>query len=1234
MMPSASNDNRDARRRSEPRPREDRAARSEPTIVGIGASAGGLAALRAFFAHVPDDSGLAFVVVVHLAPDHESHLAELLQPHVRIPVQQVTETMSLQANRVYVIPPGCNLSAVDTHLRLSDLEKRRGERHLIDHFFRTLAQTHDGSSVAIVLTGTGSDGTLGIAEIKRQNGLTVVQDPDEAEFDGMPRSAVTTGLVDLVLPLAEIPGAIIRYASTQPRVPVPDEDASAERDEQDLLRTVFTLLRTRTRRDFTRYKQATILRRITRRMKMVQVEDLESYVAMLQGHPEEVIALAEDFLVTVTSFFRDPDVFDALASNVLPSLFEGRAPHETIRVWSVGCATGEEAYSLAILLLEEAGRREAPPQIQVFASDLHDRSLRRARGGLYVGDIAADVGEERLARYFTKTEDGYRVRKEVRQLVVFAPHNVLSDPPFSKLDVVVCRNVMIYLQRAAQGEVMGLFHYALRPGGILVLGPSETVEDHDLFLSVDERLRVYRKRNLPAAESRLPVFPVTWSHALHTPSVVDMPFGAPVDHAVLHRRMMDAVGPPSLLLNADDKVVHLSQHAGRFLALPGGEMTTSVFRLVREELRVELRTALHAARMLGKPAESKAVPVVLDGSATQTVVLHVWPPIAGGEDYTLVVFEEHPSLPVQTPVPEEGEPWLAAVEAERDLAQERLQTLIAVHEASQEEMRAANEELQSANEELRSTMEELETSKEELQSMNEELQTVNQENRHKVEELAQLSSDLANHLAATDIATLFLDCSLRIMRFTPQVSHLFNIRNTDRSRPLADLTNRLGYDEIVRDAENVLQTLTPIEREVQDDKGRWYLSRVLPYRSTEDKIEGVVLTFIEISARVRAEATVRASEERLREMAETVPDVLFTAAPDGTVDYASSQIERLLGIDPELLVGTRMWPDLVHPDNQEEAQRVWDEATRTLRRYEIRYRLRNAKGTYCWVFLRARPVTDRSGAVTRWYGTITDVDALTQAEHEVQALNASLEARVEERTARIRELSARLVNAEQQERQRLAHVLHDDLQQQLAALAMTLQLLRTAASDEDRKTLWMQVDRIVETSTSLTRSLSTELSPPALASTDIGDTIRWLADRKREMFHLDVNVQIDEICEVPDATVRAALYQALREILLNVVKHARTRRATLRCHRVGDQIVTVVEDEGDGFDPGSVRMTGLGLYSVGERLAGFGGRLDVDSKPGRGTRITLTIPAGESGTTSSSDKDSTKQTGPGLEWGS
>ncbi|MDX1631103.1 MAG: CheR family methyltransferase, partial [Thermoanaerobaculia bacterium] len=994
---------------------------------------------------MPGDSGVAFVVVVHLSPEHESHLSELLQPHVGMPVQQVTGTVLLEADNVYVIPPNRNLSTIDTHLRLTELEEERRERAPVDHFFRTLARTHDGNAIGVVLTGTGRDGALGIKEIKENGGLVVVQDPAEAEYEGMPLAAVATGLVDLVLPLEEIPEAVLRFVRTAPAVLAPDEAEEFDGESRRLLQKIFAQIRARTDRDFSHYKRSTLRRRIGRRMQLHRIEELSEYLELLRDRSDEARDLAEDLLITVTRFFRDLEVFETLREEVIPELFEGKGPEDEVRVWSVGCATGEEAYSFAILLLEEAARREFPPALRVFASDLHEGSLEAGRRGFFPGDIEQDVTPERLQRFFVEEEGGYRIRKEVREILVFAPHDLLADPPFSRLDLISCRNLLIYLQREIQRNVVELLHYALRSDGYLVLGTSESVEASDLFLAVDRKKRVFRKRNVPVPEPHLPVFSSGRSGGLAA-AKGPKPEGRPMAYGNLHQRMVELHAPPSVLVSPEDKVVHLSERAGRYLVQPGGEPTANLHELVRDELRIELQAVLREARDEGENVRSRPLEVRFDGD-TGSVVLDVRPaPEPRHEGFLLLIFEERPvregtpssggeEVEGQEVVPDDAR--VRELEAELDLTRERLRATIEEYQASREEMRSSNEELQSTNEELRSTMEELETSKEELQSMNEELQTVNQENRHKVEELSRLTGDLQNLLSATEIATLFLDRDLQILRFTAKATELFNLRHSDRGRPITDLTHRLGYDELRADAGEVLQNLAPVEREIQADDGCWYVTRILPYRSVEDRIEGVVVTFVEITERKEMEKALRRAKNYAEAIAETLHHPLLVLTADLTVQTANPAFYDHFQVDPEETegrliyeLGNHQWEipalrelleDILPEDEAFEGFEVEHEFE-TIGRRVMLLNARRLVGSEL-ILLGIRDVTDR-------------------------------------RTAARRRLVARLTVAEQEERRRISRILHDDVQQVLHGIEMKLGMLEADLEAIDQPRLLEDLQEI------------------------------------------------------------------------------------------------------------------------------------------------------------------------------
>ena len=1209
-------------------------AAPKPTVVGIGASAGGLGALKRLFEHVPCDTGLAFVVVVHLSPEHKSHLPDLLQPSVHFPVRQVIENTLLEPNNVYVIPPNANLSAIDTHLRLSKLEELRRGRAPIDHFFRTLARSHDGHSVGVILTGTGSDGTLGLKEIKAKGGLIIVQDPNEAEFDGMPQSAIATGMVDRILPVAEIPEVLLRYMRTDPRVNFPGDGKDVEHDERTLLRKVLTILKTRAERDFSRYKPATILRRITRRMQLNYIEDFNQYVERLRESSEEVRALADDLLITVTSFFRDRAVFEKLEKEVLPKLFEGKGPKDGLRVWSVGCATGEEAYSLAMLLMEEAGRREAPPRIQVFASDLHKQSLDLARDGIYPGDIETDVNTERLKRFFQEENGGYRIRKEIRDLVVFAPHNLLGDPPFSRIDLISCRNLLIYLDRSIQNDVVDLFHYALAPDGYLLLGSSESMEASELFRPEDKKLSLFRRRNVPGPEPRLPVFPLSRMSVDGDPASRPEYLQPNVPYQTLHHSLLERYAPPSILVSPDDKVVHLSEHAGRYLVHPGGTLTPSVVKLVREELRIDLLSMLQQIRNKREPVDSRPIPVRFNGHPVP-VVMQVRPAQQmDQEGYALIIFNEHadgsdgrsgePGVPIE-PAQEAGR--VARLEADLNDARQRLQAIIEEYESSREEMKAANEEMQSSNEELRSTMEELETSKEELQSINEELQTVNQENRHKVEELSQLSTDLQNFLAATDIATLFLDRDLRILRFTPRVAQLFNMRVTDRGRPISDLTNRLGYEQLRIDAEAVLSQLVPIEREIEDDTGRWYLMRVLPYRTPEGRIGGIVLTFIDITTQKKAENVLRSSARELfaegawlRTVMDTLNEGIIATDAEARVRYLNSAAERLTGWQQSEAAGKPIGElyDLRtligDPVEQSHLQKALSEISAVGKE---RFVLRSRGG-------QTTPIEDSTApilAAGHVEGAVTIVADITERLRQ-EGLRKEEQDRLEDEVQKatdqlgqtrteLRALSAYLINAQEQERKRLARELHDDFGQRLAVLGMSANRAFEQLHENPTETQEILQSIIKEVSTLNLglREVSHRLHPSVLEDLGLIAALRSLIAGFRDD-GIDVSFRLPD--EIPALTADAAtaLYRIAQEALRNAVRHAPGAPVHVNLETQDKSMQLTIRDGGQGFDLTKVRLGGgLGILNMNERARLVNGTLLLHSRPGDGTVITVRVPA-------------------------
>lgn len=842
-------DNNQAGQPEEPNPL------SRVPVVAIGASAGGLPALERFFDALPERVGAAFIVAVHLNPEAESGLARILASHTELAVAEVVGTSKLEANHVYVISPDRRLQIGRDTISAVDFEEPRGHRAPIDLLFSSLAEEH-GDGLAVILTGAGSDGAIGVKAIKEAGGIVLAQDPEEAQFDSMPRSAISTGVVDFVFPLADLAQCVAELVQKKSE----PESVPQEADAQETVRRILAHLRVRTGHDFTNYKRSTVLRRIARRIHVTKQSNVADYYSYLAANAEEAHLLLRDLLISVTQFFRDPEAFNALASEVIGQLFRNSEPRASIRVWVPGCATGEEAYSIGMLLLEEAGQHEDGPSIQIFASDLDTDALARGRNGSYPLSIEAEVRQDRLRRCFTRDGDNYHVRKELRDIVLFASHNVLKDPPFSHVDLVSCRNLLIYLDRDLQDRTCASFHYALNPGGFLFLGASESADTPTgLFRAVDRKYRIFESTAHGEDRPRFPLPPI--SDTITTSPVRTSPrpiWQLPKSNiAVLHKQVLENNAPPSILVDEAHRIVHLSENAGRYLQPAGGLLTGDAVDLVRPELRAELRSALHKAFDRREPTLTMAMPVQFNGSPHR-VYLQVKPASSREREprHALVLFIEGEAVKeelAQQAYPEQRASDGTDLREELEATRSRLRSLREEFEGANEELRAANEELQSSNEEYRSTSEELETSKEELQSMNEELQTVNNELKFNLDAASRAHSDLHNLMVATDVATVFLDRSLRIKRFTPRLNEIFNIIVGDEGRRVTDLTHRLRYESLADDAIEVFERLAPLEREVESHAGRWYLMRIRPYRTAQDTIDGVVMTFVDITERRQTE---------------------------------------------------------------------------------------------------------------------------------------------------------------------------------------------------------------------------------------------------------------------------------------------------------------------------------------------------------------------------------------------
>ena len=866
-------------------------------IVGIGASAGGLAAFEAFFSGMPaaTDPGMAFVLVQHLAPDHKSILSDLIRRYTRMAVFEVEDGMVVQPNCAYIIPPGRDMAFLNGTLQLLEPSEPRGQRLPIDFFFRSLALDQHERAIGIVLSGTGSDGTQGVRAIKAEGGMVMAQNTASTEFDGMPRSALATGLVDYELPAAEMPAQLIAYAQ-HAFGKLPKSTTLPALKDESAMKKIFILLRTQTSHDFSKYKPSTIHRRIERRMAVHQIERIDGYVKYLQQTPAEVEALFRDLLIGVTNFFRDPEAFQVLEDQVIPRLFANKSPGAVIRVWTTGCSTGEEAYSIAILLVERMEALKASFTVQLFATDIDSRAIATARTGLYPASIAADLSPERLARFFTAEADGsaYRIHKGIRDLLVFSEQDVIKDPLFSKLDLISCRNLLIYLGTTLQKKLIPLFHFALKPEGTLFLGTSEGVGEFDaLFSPIDRKAKLYRRKDYPYGLPRLALGqfkpPLTAMDAA-LPSArakVAAAMGARASlRETTEQALLAQVIAAGALVNAHGDILYLHGRTGMFLELSPGEAgINNILKMAREGLRRELTSSLHKAVGIRDTVAYPGLHVKTNGHFT-TVNLTIRP-VTSGPGATpeaplfLVILEEAP-LAVPAPplkaaagddlapgmhgtLSPDGAERIAALKAELCAKEEYLQSTLEELETSNEELKSSNEEMQSVNEELQSTNEELETSKEELQSVNEELATVNIELQTKVTDLSHANNDMNNLLAGTGIGTVFVDHQLRILRFTPAASTIINLILSDVGRPVAHIvSNLVGYTSLVADVQAVLDTLVPIEVQVQTIEGKSYTMRIQPYRTLDNVIDGGVITFVDVTEIEKTREALRQANDLLR----------------------------------------------------------------------------------------------------------------------------------------------------------------------------------------------------------------------------------------------------------------------------------------------------------------------------------------------------------------------------------
>lgn len=1182
-----------------------------PYVVGIGASAGGLEALEQFFTNVPVETGMAFVVVQHLSPDFKSLMDELLARKTALPIHRASDGMEVQPNAIYLIPPKKDMIIANRRLLLTDKDPKQLVTLPIDHFFRSLAHDLGDRAIAVVLSGTGSDGSRGIRDVHEAGGLVIVQTPETAKFDGMPNSARQTGAVDIVLPPDEIPAALLQYIRYPDSAPQ-DRDRQVQTVPETGFDAIFRMLRDAFAIDFAQYKASTVTRRVERRLLLNRAYEIDDYVKRLREDPEELDALYKDLLIGVTRFFRDASAFGLLQKEVIPGLLAELPRDEDLRVWVAGCATGEEAYSLAILIQEQIEALGRPVKVKIFATDVHRASLDYASNGIYSEAQLADVSPERLQRFFLRKGDGYQVGHDLRQMIVFAPHNLIKDAPFTKLDLITCRNLLIYLQPAMQKKVLSLFHFGLKTNGVLFLGPSESPgELSDEFLTLDAHWKIYKKRRdirLPA-ELRLPLSASTprWGAIGATPrsQVARLP-----EQQLLgtYDALLDEFVPPSFLVNEQHELVQTFAGANRYLRVKEGRVSTDILDMVDPELRIVLGGAL--PRVFHEKTSITYKGLRVQSTEGERLVHLTAKPVTSRRSslmHALVVFEDQgrrPPLVSPTELDLEQAPHeqLEAVEAELRYTKENLQATIEELETSNEELQATNEEMVASNEELQST-------NEELHSVNEELFTVNAEYQKKIAELTQLTADMDNLLESTQVHTLFLDRSLCIRKFTPRIAETFHLVPQDVGRRIDSFTHNIDHPALVEELTRVMNTGQSFEQQVRDHQGNWFLLRILPYRS-QDEIDGCVLTLIDLSRLKRAEAEAWTKDQQLSAILKNSSQPVFIKDLEGRYLVTDPSFEKLVGRSP---IGCTAH-DLFPRQTADALCALDDKVIGDGIAVEDEVTIPHADGPHTYLMVKF-PLRDETGQITAVGGIKTDVTRLKRAEQQTREA-------VEQRDRFLAMLSHELRNplgaivnathvlerssADPPAQQEAVRVLHRQALQMSRLLDDLLDIARITQGKIQLKRTAVRLDQLIGEAVDVAKaafeaaSVTLETRLPDKPIPVIGDSAR--------LQQMLVNLLMNGVKYTPQGgRVSLELTQENTEAVIRI-RDTGVGIRTGMLERVFDLFV-----QGDDTLRGPASGLGVGLTLVRNIAELHGGRVSAYSGgPGRGSEFIVWLPLSDS----------------------